>query len=303
MSGHFPRCGFLHESRSSPLLGPPPGKPHSPRFAPLPKQAYMATQGYNLPDPSRYRKVGSAQAPRLGPGPGKPLSARIDPAPFVCSSDGPNKFYDWKLKSSESAPTLGPGLGRPSSPRSCDLALPTHGAHVQYDLPAVDVYKPRTPGALHWDAKRPRFDEKLGSASSDERCALPSGKSKRIPQGGLSMHDASRPWARWESRPTNRPDSLRACWLRSRHFLRPAPTHCVQGAVARSQVRPTFAPFLSTTAAAAAAADTHPRAVISAQRGKQAALGTRASLGGQARKIQAESAQSMAWVTCVTLTV
>jgi len=161
MAGKLPRFGFLQESRSAPSLGPPLGRAHSPRFEP-PKITIgrdVTDAVYDLPEVDKYRSVKSACTTRVGPGLGKQVGPRIDPTLMDSSGAGPNKYYDWPLQGSESAPTLGPGLGRQVSARDCDLVPPGAGADVQYDLPSVDKYRPRLPaGALHWDAKRPRFD-------------------------------------------------------------------------------------------------------------------------------------------------
>jgi hypothetical protein len=169
----LPRNGFLHESRSSPIIGPPKGHQLSPRFDP---QQYQVGSGpdlfYDAPPLEKYRPMPSACVTRLGPGLGKKVGPRIDPAPYKPGA-GAQTFYEIPEVRSGTAPSLGPGYGRPSVPRDCDLVPPGCGADQIYTLPDPESYKQQSVhGVPRWDPKRPRF-EKEWRPPCDQMYSLP----------------------------------------------------------------------------------------------------------------------------------
>ena len=73
----LPRNGFLHESRSSPIIGPGLGRPMSPRFEPI-ITCGPDTEGYDLPNVALYKMNGSASVSRFGRGFGRVTKHRIE---------------------------------------------------------------------------------------------------------------------------------------------------------------------------------------------------------------------------------
>ena len=170
----LPRNGFLHESRSSPIIGPGLGRPMSPRFEPI-ITCGPDTEGYDLPNVALYKMNGSASVSRFGRGFGRVTKHRIEEmdANLQRMGGAAVDFHSVPPLRTTKAPRIGPGPGRPMSPRLADMSSPL-GTDAMYDLPPPEVRStcPRQPRTTAWDPKLARF-AKEKTFECDEMYDLP----------------------------------------------------------------------------------------------------------------------------------